>query len=399
MRAASLFLPIFFLGGARAQDLLTEGSCSELSAAIPAFQAASPLEFSVRFIQPHLTYAFRFQAGYSIGIPFSQFVGTGNSIRVVAKVAPTDVPGPPVCFVQVKDLPAVPEGAKPDIELVGGFFLGEGSYHIDLTVSDQRGRLSRKGLNLTAARKGRERQVRLSLEPGSIQTVSGLAWNARPPRASGEPRRVTVLFHAASLYGPRTVLSLYDQGQLLSSLTSVLSEGRFDEVRLIAFNLDQQRELFRRDRFGVEDFHGLAETLPSVNRVSIPVAALEQGQAHLGFLKSLLRDEMSAGRRPAALVFLGPYTDEETKWKDLPCDSTRASPPMFYFQHRVNVARTVCLQDVVACQGGAMWLSARPTEARDTLEHLVRGCSGEVYRIHNPAELDAAIKKLNAHFR
>jgi hypothetical protein len=326
-------------------------------------------------------------------------VGRGNSVRVVAKIARTDGPGPPICFVQAKDLPAVPEGAKSEVEFVGGFFLGEGSYHIDLAVSDQRGRLSRKRLDITAARKGRERQVRLSLVPGSIHTVDGLSWKARPSRASGEPRRVTVLFHVASLYGPRSVLSLSDQGQLLSSLTSVLSEGAFDEVRLVAFNLDQQRELFRRDPFRVEDFRGLAETLPSVNRATIPVAALEQGPHHLGFLESLVRDEMSSERRPAAIVFLGPYTDEETKWRNLPCGSNRAGPPLFYFQHRVNVARTVCLQDVIACQGDAMWLSARPTEARDTLEHLVRGCSGEVYRIHNPVELDAAIKKLNTHFR
>ncbi len=379
MRAASLLLPFVLLAGARAQDLLSETSCSQLSTSFPNLGRKSPLKFFVRTTRPWLNYAFRFQAGYSIDIPLRQFVGTGNSIRVVAQVAPADGSGPPVCFVQSAELPEVPAGIKSEFHFAGGFFLGEGSYRIDLTVGDQRGRLSRQHLNITAVRKGRQREVPLRLEHGSIQAIYRLGWQPRPSPDGRAPRRLTVFFHAASLYGPRSVFGFYDQGQLLSSLSSVLSEGAFDEVRLIAFNLDQQRELFRRDRFGVGDFHRLAETLPSVNRATIPVAALEQGPQHLGWLESLLRDGLSAEPRPAAILFLGPEARDGTRWKSLPCDSDRTGPRLFYFQLRIDV--NICRECV-------------QRELPDTVERLVQGCSGEVYRIHNPAELAAAIQKL-----
>ncbi len=379
MRAASLLLPFVLLAGASAQELLTESSCSQLSTSFPKLGRRSPLKFFLKTTRPWLNYAFRFQAGYSIDIPLSQFVGTGNSIRVVAQVAPAGGSGAPVCFVQSAELPAVSVGIKSEFHFAGGFFLGEGSYHIDLTVGDRSGRLSRQRLNITAARKGRQREVPLRLAPGSIQAIYRLGWRPPPSPDDRAPRRLTVFFHAASLYGPRSVFGFYDQGQLLSSLSSVLTEGAFDEVRLIAFNLDQQRELFRRDRFGEEDFHRLAETLPSVNRATIPVAALEEGPQHLGWLESLLRDGLFAEPRPAAILFLGPDARDGTRWKSLPCESGRAGPRLFYFQLRVDV--NVCRECI-------------QRELPDTLERLVRGCSGEVYRIHNPSELAAAIQKL-----
>ena len=123
MRAASLLLPFVLLAGAHAQDLLTEGSCSQLSTSSPNLGRRSPLKFFVRTTGPWLNYAFRFQAGYSIDIPLSQFVGTGNSIRVAAQVAPADGSGAPVCFVQSAELPEVPVGTKSEFHFGGGFFL------------------------------------------------------------------------------------------------------------------------------------------------------------------------------------------------------------------------------------------------------------------------------------
>ena len=125
-------------------------------------------------------------------------------------------------------------------------------------------------------------------------------------------------------------------------------------------------------------------------------------QQHLELVESLVRDELSAELRPAAILFLGPYTGDETKWKSLPCEPDHAGPRLFYFQHRVNVEWMRCgihmlnVSPVCPTLDREMKIGLRPLEYPDTQERLVRGCSGEVYRIHNPAELAAAIGKLNS---
>lgn len=390
MRAASLVLPVVLVGGMCGQELLTDTACSKIQSVLPSLRETPPLECQVESIRPQLNYAFRFQAGYFIEVPLRQFAGKGNTVRVAVQVAPSDKSRPPACFVQAAALPEVPVGTKAELQLFGMFYLGEGSYEVDLTVVDQAGRLSRQNLTITAARRGRERRVPLRLAPGAVQPIYLLGWKPRPSDDGSARRRLTVLFHAASLYGPRTALHFQDTALLLSSLSTVLSEGAFDEVRLVAFNLDQQRELFRQDRFDQDGFRKLAETLLALKLYTVPSDALKPKAQDREMLDSLVRGELSAERPADAILFLGPNVEDVSKWKDVPCEDHRSGPRFFYFQHRINWA----VGDVTGRP-----IPIRPAEVPDTLERLVLACSGEVYRIHNPAELEAAIEKMNAHVR
>jgi len=329
-----------------------------------------------------------------------QFAGKGNTVRVIARVRPSDGSRPPVCFFQSGELPEIPEGDKPDLSITGGFFLGEGNYRVDLAVFDQAGRLYQAGFNLEAALKGRERKVRLELAPGEVQPINSLRWK-RHSEPAGRGQRLTILFHATSLYGEGKLPTLYDPVLLLSSLSTVLSEGAFDEVRLIAFNLDQEQELFRQDRFDADGFSKLAEKVLSLKLSSVPVTALAPGQPRHALIDSLVRAELSSPKPPDAILFLGPYADDESKWSSVPCESGRAGPAIFYFQQRINRAIGRRLRDDYAGRAERT-MGVRPIEYPDTLERLVHACSGEVYRIHDPAELASAIAKLNskaAHVR
>jgi hypothetical protein len=303
MSAERLLLLAAFAVGASAQDLLTSSSCSGIQALLSDAGAKQTLEGRAELSHASLNYAFRFQAGYSIDIPLRQFAGKGKTVRVIARVRPSDGSRPPVCLFQSGALPDIPEGDKPDLPITGGFFLGEGNYRVDLAVFDQAGRLYQARFNLEAALKGRERKVRLELAPGEVQPINSLRWKPHSESA-GRGRRLTILFHAASLYGAPTLPSLYDPALLLSSLSTVLSEVAFDQVRLIAFNLDQERELFRQDRFDVDGFRKLAETLLSLKLSSVPVAALAPGEARHALIDSLVGAEMSSEKPPDAILFL-----------------------------------------------------------------------------------------------
>lgn len=394
MSAERLLVLAAFAVGVSAQDLLTPSSCSGIEALLSDVGEKQTLEGRAELGHAWLNYAFRFQAGYSIDIPLRQFAAKGNTVRVIARVRPTDGSRPPVCLFQTGELPEIPEGDKPDLPITGGFFLGEGNYRVDLAVFDQAGRLYHARFNLEAALKGRERKVRLELAPGEVQPINSLRWKPHGEPA-GRGRRLTILFHATSLYGGGKLPTLYDPVLLLSSLSTVLSEAAFDQVRLIAFNLDQQQELFRQDRFDVDGFHRLAERLLSLQLSSVPVTALAPGEARHALIDSLVRAEMSSQNRPDAILFLGPYADDESKWSSVPCESGNAGPAIFYFQQRINRAIGRRLSDDYAGRAERT-MGVRPIELPDTLERLVHACSGEVYRIHDPAELASAIAKLNS---
>jgi hypothetical protein len=388
MRPASLLPLVILLGGARAQEPVGMSACATAQSLPPSH---ATLEAYVQPIRPRLNFAFRFQGGYSLELPLQQFEGATNVIRVLSRVVPVDGSGEPVCLLQTAELPKVPVGLTTSLSLSEGFFLGEGTYQIDVTVTDQSERVYRKSLTLKAAPKRRSRGLKLALRPGVVQPTGLLVWKPRQGRETSSRSRLTVLFHAASLYGSRTSLGTFDQVLLLSSLSTVLSEARFDEIRLIAFNLDQQRELFRQDHLGPDGFRRLMETVLSLKLMWVPIAALKPRSEGLALLESLVRDEMSAREPADAILFLGPDVVDDWKWKSLPCESKGSGPPLFYFQHRIDKAPEMMIF------GGAtsVGMPIRPTEFPDTLERMVHACSGHVYRIHNPAELATAIRQLN----
>jgi hypothetical protein len=371
------------VGGAPAQELLSGSACAKAQALLRNPGETAGIEAYVSPIHPGVNYAFLFQGGYTVEIPLKQLAGAANVIRVLSLVAPEDGLREPACFLQTVPLAEVPAGLRGSLRFSGGYFLGEGKYRVDARVSDLSGRVYRKRLVLEAALKGRNRHLKLEVGPDVVRPLGLLAWKPLYPPRAAKPSRLTVLFHAASLFGSRIRMSAYDQVMLLSSLSTVLSESSFDEVRLIAFNLDQQREIFRQDHLDVDGFRKLLQTVLSLKLMQVPVTALETGQEHLAMLESMVREELSAKEPSDAILFLGPYARDESKWKTLPCESEGSGPPVFYFQHRIDKAYTYWRPGL------------RPPEFPDTLERLVHACSGEVYRIHDPAELADAIRKLN----
>jgi len=367
---------------ASAQSLLSDETCAKLAAFLPQAHAAR-LDATIAAVKPEITYAFRFYAGYSVAIPVKQFTASPASVAVLARVVPRDGSHSPVCFSQTESFePRSSMAAARDLLMEGGFFLGAGSYAMDVAVADPQGRLYRKHIVLTAAARGSRRHIHFDLAPGVIQPIPRMSWTPHPHAASSLPRQLTVLFHAASLYGSRTSLEITDLAQLLGSLSTVLSDSNFDQIRIVAFNIDQQRELFRQDSLDVPGFQKMIETLLPLRLWTVSAASLHP---ETPVLDALLRAELSASQGPARTVLLlgPPVYDDQLQVSTFSCDSSH--PRFVYFQHRVDRALVNMLSPI----------PERPRELSDKLERLVHSCNGEVYRIHNPADLAAAIDKFN----
>ncbi len=392
MRFWKVLLCVLLVVGARAQETVSESEYSKLDAYVAGLRTTRGFECYARALPTRLSYAFRFQPRYTVEVPTQGFEQRMDSVHVLARVAPAGKPDHPVYLLQNfqrRDFPIV--ASAKGLLIHGSFFAGEGDYDVDLVVYDNLLRVWRKRLRIKASRSLRERKMRLALEPGAIQPLQLLDWTPRQQDGRPKQSRLTVLFHAASLYGSRITLDPYDVGLLLSSLSTTLSECAFADIRLVAFNLDQQRELFRRDHLDVDGFRELARTLLSVELAKVPMDVLQHPRGQFDLLSSLLRSEFSTGQPSDTILFFGPYTDVESKWKRP--EGVPSHTRLIYFQHRVD--RVLPERPLYGKE--PMAIKVRPVEFPDTIEHLVKSFSGEVLRIHDPAELSAAIAKLNGH--
>ena len=83
-------------------------------------------------------------------------------------------------------------------------------------------------------------------------SVRGFSWFGAPAtgvRDDAPAVRLTVLLHAAPLSSRRTTLRVSDSLMLVGLLSSLLERMPTRSVRLVVFNLDQQKELFRQENF------------------------------------------------------------------------------------------------------------------------------------------------------
>lgn len=333
MRPVVLFGLLILQAGARAQPVPVESDCSGPPALHPPSQAPRLLCY-VDWTRPRLNYGFRFYAGYSVAIPIPYTAARRPVVRVFTQITPMNEHGAAVCLDQ--SIAPTPGASGSDLSVSGGFFLGEGRYRVDLTIADQTDSVYQRSVTMIAALKRGEREVKLRLGPGAIQPIQKISWTPRPPNASGVHRRLTVFLHAASLFGPRTSLEVSDEARLMSVLSTVLSDSAFEEIRLIAFNLDQRKEIFRQDPLDADGFRRLSDVLLALDLNVAPVSAFGLGAHDTALLDSLVRAELSAEHPADAILFLGPDAYEDARWHTLPCRADHSGPRLVYFQQRVD---------------------------------------------------------------
>src|SRR4051794_19973492 len=99
------------------------------------------LECSVGAIRPVLNYGFRFQAGFVVRVPMNQFRGNGHRWTVLMRVTPEG--GRPMHLLSRYGLPEVPR-TNQEVEVGGGFLVGEGRYQVTWKLQDETGRVCRK---------------------------------------------------------------------------------------------------------------------------------------------------------------------------------------------------------------------------------------------------------------
>jgi hypothetical protein len=127
---------------AEAQELLANEKLPAIKRLIGTKAKQNSLRCDVHAWQPLLDFSLRFVTGFGISARFEQFT-VGEELVSFLRVTPEE--GQAVLMAESFDIPPIPPGMtrqdpkRLEVEMSGGFVIGEGRYHVELLLFDQRG--------------------------------------------------------------------------------------------------------------------------------------------------------------------------------------------------------------------------------------------------------------------
>ena len=355
------------------QILVDPRRVPELEKRLDSFETAK-LRCEVTPFKPRMDFGFRFQAGYVIRVPMQQYEGEGHGWAVYARVTPEG--GKPTYLLSVQKLPKIPK-TKAELESGGSFVLGEGKYTVDLTLYDDSGRACKKHWKIDAKRTLAERKMTMRIEPGAVRSLGSGRRGAVEERAGERPYRLTILMHAAPMFPRSTRLRGYDRELLLGSLAPLIEQLPVQSVRLVVFNLDQQKKLIEKPRFRQRDIGEVAESLNALQLATVDVNVLKNVGGHAKLLAELINAEITAEQPSDAVILYGPMSRFYEKFSS-PAIEERAvgGPKFFSVQFRP--------------------LNTRGAEFSDLLENAVKTLKGKSFVVHTPGEFSKAIQEIES---
>jgi hypothetical protein len=372
-----------------------------------AFEKArgpAQLKCTISPIRPVLDFAFRFQTGYSLEFPLSQFDGPSHKLDTYV-----DVTGEGPAHVYLTRSEALPRvaPAKADGQSTVLFAVGEGSYGVDVLIVDDHQRFCRNTWQIQARRAGSERQSAPPIPPGKVMELSVAEMTVPTPadKHRMEVGRLTILVHAAPLMGKQSKLQPEDVDNLTDSVTSLLRDLPARNVRLIAFNLDQRAILWRNDGFGPDKLGELADAMRQQQLARVDYRTLQAAGKPIDLLAGLLRDEAQESKLPDAIVILGP---QGHNIDDVPPQAAidRAFP-IFYLQyqlrpvlpsHPASGQRAAAINrdpSRVILRDSEMDSAPIPSGTLDRIERLMSRLRGETIPIRTPHDLAEAIHRMD----
>jgi hypothetical protein len=377
---------LFTTATSSAQIMVSE---RRLGSALSVFADGAPaqtLHCSVSPIHPQLNYGFRFQAGYVVTIPMNQFEGAGHRWRMITRIT-SEADHKAFYLMSGFALPPVPP-TKMEVEVGGGYLLGEGVYDVRHVLMDEAGRTCRRDWRVNVHRGRGEAKVRVSMAPGTVLDVSlrGARATAAPSPDDARPMRLTILLHAAPSFPRRTRLRPNDILTLLASVSSVVERVPTTSVRLVAFNLDQQKELYRKDGFGLGDLPAVADAMTRMELGLVDAKVLQNRHGHVETIAGLVNAELTDGSPSDAVVFLGPLSRFGDKVSAEVMERPSDRPQFFFFQ----------LAPIFRGVRGGRGAPIMPPDSSlpDSIRHAVTRLGGKTLTIHSPGELAKAIDRL-----
>jgi hypothetical protein len=347
-------------------------------AVLEAGETRKDLPCSVVNNKPVLGFDLRYHVGYDVSVPLRDLAGSENLLTILFRVTPEEHKDEPLYFSQRIRVPAIEEDAKGDAYLQGTFDVGEGKYHVDWLMRDRSERVCSSYWDLEAALPAKDREISLELPAGAIKAADHEQFKEEPPvmrKQDEPPLNIKVLINFAPQNSHSATLQPLDTSALVSILRSISRDPRIGTFTIIAFNLQEQRIVYRSENTGRIDFPALGEALSDLNLGTVDLKRLSQKHGDTEFLTNLIRREVTSPESKLdAVVFAGPKAMLD---ENVPQDSLKEigslNYPVFYMNYN---------------------LYPQSVPWNDSISRAVKFLKGYEYTISKPRDLWFAVTEM-----
>jgi len=289
-------------------------------------------------IKPELGFDLHFHTGYEVTLPLKEVSGPEDQLTMIYRVTYAKDKDHPVYFSQHFSVPKIEDDAKGDAYLEGTFDVGEGDYHVDWMMRDRSERVCTFFWDSTASLQQKDKDVVLHILPGSIEGADREPFREEPPVSRdirNSPLTVKVMVNFAPQRARSATLQPLDTHALISILRNISREPRIVRFSVVAFNMQEQRVLYRQENTEQINFPALGESLNSLNLGTVDRKRLEDKHGDTGFLSKLITEEL-INSKADAVIFASPKVMLE---EGVPQDSLRLlenfTAPVFYMNYNL----------------------------------------------------------------
>ena len=278
MRLGLALLGLGSLGRVCGQELLSAGGSVRMfatdSAILDSREVRSDLPCSVLPAKPLLGFDLKFHGGYDVSIPLKELAGLENELVMIFRVTPEG--SDPTEFVQRVSVPEIDENTQGEAVLKGNFDLGEGKYHVDWLMRDRAERICSALSGTPRPACPPRPQMALDIAPARCCPADDELFKQEAPveREPG-PVNVKVIVNFAPQDSASATLQPLDTNALCSILRNIAREPRIGKFTLIAYNMQEQRVIYRQEEASQIDFPAFGEALKSLNLGTVDLKRLK----------------------------------------------------------------------------------------------------------------------------
>lgn len=347
-------------------------------AVLEAKEVRKDLVCTVYPSKPELGFDLRFHTGFDVSVPLSEVTGNENQLTILFRVTPDLHKDSPRYFVQHIHVPHIEDDAKGDANLHGSLDVGEGSYHVDWLMRDRSERVCSFYWDSEAVLSPKDKQIELGLAAGTVEPTLREQFGEAAPveRAqTSTPLNIKVLVNFAPQVYDAAAMRPSDTVALVTMLRRLSREPQFGKFSLVAFNIQEQRVVYRQSSADKIDFPALGDAVHKIKLGTVDAKLLANKHGEMDFLSDLIKKEISAGDHPDAVIFAGPkiMLDDSVPDDLLRPFASDVDFPVFYVNYNLDPINM---------------------PFRDSVSHAVRLFRGTEYTISRPRDLWFAVSEM-----
>lgn len=323
-----------------------------------------------------LAFDLRFHGAYKVILPLKDISGSGDSLRVLMRITPLAKPDNQLYLVDRFTVPPIEEDAKGEASLPGGYTIGPGRYKVDWLMRDRAERVCSSHWEMDARLDPDNRELPLTMPPNTAAQRPQEPFSEQPPVAradSDQLLNVKILVNFSPTNPRESTLKPWDVDAIVSILRSIAREPQIGRFSLVAFNMQEERVIYREDNVDRIDFPALGEAVSAIKLGTVDFRKLQDPLSGTRFLTGLLTEQLGPRQSPEpdAIIITGPklMLDKRVP-QDVLKEAGRAKCPIFYLNYNFN---------------------PRTTPWRDAIGSALRVYKGLEYTITLPRDLGTAM--------